>query len=568
MRTEVWGGKGRKDFRNSVLDHRMEYALAFFFSSTTLLGAFFDSGISFAKMNLWQMLAWISSSLALTEVIRRLLRLVCNALAGWARKEEATDIPGDALRKETKDFLSRKAGHCFLFSFFVILLCWLPVWLAYYPGLWNYDPWQVDQVITGIYSKHHPLLHTLLLGNCYRFALEQGNANLAPILYSAIQGGICAAVFALCCTLICEKTHSTIFFSLTLLFFALFPVHPILAMSTTKDTLFAALILLACLLFFFLEGKSPTCQKILLALETGVLALVILLRNNARYCFFLLIFLGLFLLKKRQWRKILAVLTAGTVLGLAADWGLGRLLQASPVLVAEMCSLPSQMAGRVQEQGGDLDNETADFFGTFYSLGKMSYNPYLADGMKQCLKLESRADLIQYLRGSLRLFLKYPLISIDSFLYTSEGLWNLRDVSHTRIYGVGNGAGYLVTDIQNWFRIEEDSKLPFLKQFLETQFSENAFLNIPILHFLFAPALYVDLLLWSLCVILKGKKRKGVVIPLFLLFLVFTIALGPGILPRYVYPLMVCAPLLIWMAMKSVPLTELDFQGREGYNDK
>ena len=172
MRIEVWGGKGRKDFRNSVLDHRMEYALAFFFSSTTLLGAFFDSGISFAKMNLWQMLAWISSSLALTEVIRRLLRLVCNALAGWARKEEATDIPGDALRKETKDFLSRKAGHCFLFSFFVILLCWLPVWLAYYPGLWNYDPWQVDQVITGIYSKHHPLLHTLLLGNCYRFALE------------------------------------------------------------------------------------------------------------------------------------------------------------------------------------------------------------------------------------------------------------------------------------------------------------------------------------------------------------------------------------------------------------
>ena len=125
-----------------------------------------------------------------------------------------------------------------------------------------------------------------------------------------------------------------------------------------------------------------------------------------------------------------------------------------------------------------------------------------------------------------------------------------------------------MTDIQNWFRIEEDSKLPFLKQFLETQFSENAFLNIPILHFLFAPALYVDLLLWSLCVILKGKKRKGVLIPLFLLFLVFTIALGPGILPRYVYPLMVCAPLLIWMAMKSVPLTELDFQGREGYNDK
>ena len=555
--------------RNLLLSRHTEYGLALLFSAETVLGVFFDRGISFGNMNARHVLEWVFCTILVAELIRRLLRLLCNAVAGRIQKEETrTELPE---RKSGNGYLRRRSGLCFAVSFTVILVCWLPVWMAYYPGLWNYDPWQAEQVISGIYSKHHPLLHTLLLGNCYRFALERNNANLAPILYSAIQGTICAMVFALACTLIRKRTKSPAFFAASLLFFALFPVNPILAMSTTKDTLFSAMILLAAVLFLFAEGSNPNRRKWLSVLEIPVMALVILLRNNAIYCFLLLILLCLPMLRKKKWRQILAVLAAGTILGIAADRSLGHFLKASPALTAEMCSVPSQMAGRVRDQVDDPDPETSAFLDEFYSMDELSYTPALADGTKCCLRLESRDDLIRYLRGSIRLFLKYPAVCVDSFLYTTEGLWNIRDVSHTRIYGTGNRQGYLATDIQTGYQIEPDSRLPGLEGFLERQFTENAFLEIPILHFLFAPALYVDLLLLTVCIMIRGRNRERLMIPLFLVFLVFTIALGPGILPRYVYPLMVCAPILIWMAMKSAAVSvtsdRIGFPGQERETD-
>jgi len=85
--------------------------------------------------------------------------------------------------------------------------------------------------------------------------------------------------------------------------------------------------------------------------------------------------------------------------------------------------------------------------------------------------------------------------------------------------------------------------------------TENAFLHVPFLRFLFAPAFYVDLLLLAFLIMLRGKLRRRIVLPLFLLLLILTIALGPCVLPRYIYPLMVCSPLLIWMALKSVAST-------------
>ena len=548
--------------RNPLLDHRLEYLLALYFSASTVLGFFFDRNLSFAEMGFRDALLWILISLALTEPVRRLLRLLCRGLAAWARKERAADSGNGAPGGRNRGFLSGRPFASFLFSLAVILACWLPVFLAYWPGLWNYDPWQADQVITGVYSRHHPLLHTLLLGHCYRLALAAGRPNLAPILYSAVQGVSCAAVFALACALIRQKTRSTVFFVLALLFFALFPVHPVLAMSTTKDTLFSAAILLAALLFLFAQDAAPSRKRLLTAAGIPVLALVVLLRNNAVYCLLPLVLLCLFKVRKKPWRRILAVLAAGTFLGVAADRGLARVLNASPALTAEMCSVPSQMAGRIRERVDSPDAETEAFLRKFYALDELDYDPALADGTKCCLRLESRQDLVRYAMGSLRLFLRYPAVCADSLLYTTQGLWNLRDLSHTRIYGMKNGQGYLPTDIKSGYGITADSRLPFLKSLLEKLLTDNAFLKVPVLRFLFSPALYVDLLLLALAVMLRGRNRKLLLIPLFLFFLVLTVVLGPGILPRYAWPLMVCAPVLVWLAMRSVPASGIRGAGK------
>ena len=51
--------------------------------------------------------------------------------------------------------------------FLLIFLCRLPAFAVLYPGSFAYDvPFQLEQIATGAYSTHHPLVHTLLLGGC------------------------------------------------------------------------------------------------------------------------------------------------------------------------------------------------------------------------------------------------------------------------------------------------------------------------------------------------------------------------------------------------------------------
>ena len=61
--------------------------------------------------------------------------------------------------------MTLQTGRAFCLSLGLVLLCWLPVLIAFFPGIAAYDmDFQMYQVASGDYSTHHPLLHTLFLG--------------------------------------------------------------------------------------------------------------------------------------------------------------------------------------------------------------------------------------------------------------------------------------------------------------------------------------------------------------------------------------------------------------------
>lgn len=60
-------------------------------------------------------------------------------------------------------FASTKRGVVIIWA--VILLCWLPYLLAYFPSVYGYDgPGQIGEFLTHNINSHHPVLHTYLLG--------------------------------------------------------------------------------------------------------------------------------------------------------------------------------------------------------------------------------------------------------------------------------------------------------------------------------------------------------------------------------------------------------------------
>ena len=126
------------------------------FSAALLFGARLDSveNVDVRDFRLWA--AWPVLTLFFS-VLTRLLWLCLDVLRERNRK-------GETRNKITRVFekIDRFAVPG---SFFFLLLCWLPVFLAVYPGFFVYDAQdEYVQVATRVFSTHHPLVHVLLLG--------------------------------------------------------------------------------------------------------------------------------------------------------------------------------------------------------------------------------------------------------------------------------------------------------------------------------------------------------------------------------------------------------------------
>lgn len=97
-----------------------------------------------------------------------------------------------------------RTGWAFLF----ILACYVPMFGVAFPGSFAYDvPYQLRQVVTGAYSTHHPLLHTLLLGGLLQLGRALGNMDIGAAIYTAVQMGLLAGCFALTCSSIAQQSR-------------------------------------------------------------------------------------------------------------------------------------------------------------------------------------------------------------------------------------------------------------------------------------------------------------------------------------------------------------------------
>ena len=66
-------------------------------------------------------------------------------------------------------------------------------------------------------------------------------------------------------------------------------------------------------------------------------------------------------------------------------------------------------------------------------------------------------------------------------------------------------------------------------------------LRLPVIRYIFAPALYIWILIWCVHVYLVNKDAAGIITMLLPAAVFATILMGPAILVRYMYPYMLLA---------------------------
>lgn len=445
----------------------------------------------------------------------------------------------------------------FLFYSACIFICWIPVFLAYYPSVFAYDAeGQLYQFLAHDYSTHHPLIHTLFLSAFFQIGgslFASYSAGMA--IHSLVQMLLMALVFGYTLMVLYRGHTSWVMRLIMLVFYAIFPANSILAISTTKDVLFSGLVLLYMVkLYQWISGGPKT--KGLGASFILLSAMMLLFRNNAVYAFlasqpFIILLCG-----KKKRRQYLVVAMCSFLLFLAGSAGLKAVTSAKNGSPREMLSIPLQQMARTrvlheEEIDAAMREELDGYLPKEWVFA--AYNPYLADPVKNRAVIHDNP--VGLIKTWVKLGLCFPLTYMDAFLSNSVGYWYLADTTHAQIYGIGteSGFGYLSTDNRTMpagCEIVEHSYLPGLRAFMERIVSDNVYQKVPIVSVIFAPAFYW----WLLCLYVAFfwyRRDQGMILPaVFLLLYYCTLLLSPTVLIRYMYPFVVSVPALICLISK------------------
>ncbi len=470
---------------------------------------------------------------------------------------------------------NRSGVQIFFGSLLLLLLAWLPVYLAYYPGICAYDaPVQTGQIMEHYYFDHHPIVHTLFLqGMLWLGNHIFGNVNAGMALYTAVQMLLLAGSMAYG-MLVLHRRKIAAGWQLTIQILGMFfPFHWYMSVSMTKDTVFSAFLLLqlVCLTDLLWEDRNswrPGIRDLFYALGTVGM---ILFRNNGKYAMIVLLAFAFLMFcfgkkARKLWGRLLVVSGAAVCVGLFVLSAVFSATHAEQGDRREMLSMPIQQLSRCMIYHGGI-GVLAEDDGTMDAADKALINDFILDeayrdydpGIADPVKRHTNTYVVRYRSGEfIRVYLhllgNYPGDMINAALATNAGFLSPFDTTHADVNRVEGRAGlsYVQTrweeDTLNGRGIYKDSKWPWLFDRLENWAENNSYLRIPVLKYLFVPGSYLWLYL-ALAAVLVTADRKRFCLPLAIVAGYYgTMLLGPTVQMRYVYPVMLALPYLLAFA--------------------
>lgn len=444
--------------------------------------------------------------------------------------------------------LSERKQTVILMLFF--LLCWLPVFLAVYPGFFVYDAQdELIQVQTRNFTTHHPLPHVIMLGGIILSVHKlTGSYNAGIAVYTWIQMLVMAGIFAFAIHYMKERGAGFYLRALTVIYFAFFPVIVMFTLCSAKDGIFTGALLLLVILIadmagerkrFFSGWKGPVLF--------GISALVMMsFRHNGMYAF--LVMVPILLVYMKGYRKKLGIL-CGVIFAsyFLATAGLTGILSAEDSENQEMLTVPIQQMARTWMY--DKESLTEEERNTLYEIIPEKVLPYytakVSDGVKIWFDNKTfSADPGKYMKLWLEIGLKHPFTYLNAWFMTSYGFWYPDTVID--VYR-GNSVFTFTYEDSSFFGYEveqpgvRESKIPWLDEWYRRMSLEITQQKIPVVSMLFSPGF----LFWVFA--FTGgytfyRKKYDLLLPFVLILLVWlTVILGPTYLPRYV--------LILWFAL-------------------
>lgn len=449
------------------------------------------------------------------------------------------------------------AGKCFVILWGILLIFWLPAYLALFPGIFGYDaPNQMQQILGEIpYSSHHPVFHTLILG----LFMKGGNAvfgtyNGGVALFCAFQGLAVSGSIAF--SFLLMRRLRTPFFVLlvSLAWCALHPVVQVLTFNTTKDILFGVVMLHFMLQCYdwIAEPSKRTGRRMAILVLTGVL--LCLLRNQGIYMMAALAVLGPFVFRRE--RRLLSSLCLIILFGGLFFFAAHHVFGVQKGDPREMLSVPMQQMALVcrQYQEGGAVSLTEEEYEAFTQLVEEQYLPeyqlFIADPIKNHFDTEQlKSDLPGYLGLYVRVGMRNPGLYMTAFRYLVYPYWDMSENPKT-----GTSVSNTFPEVSEGWGIFQKSLFPAYKTWLTGYMEEGIHKKIPVVSWLAQPGLCIWIMTALIGISAARRDRAAFTAAMIGMLFFMTLLLGPAALLRYLYPLMIAAPCFLAMLCNGITI--------------
>ena len=436
--------------------------------------------------------------------------------------------------------------------FAVILVCWLPLLPAYFPGMLNYDfPAEYQQHLNQEYTSLHPLLHSALMNTVITIGEAIHSRTFGVLLMSLVQMPLFAASLAYSCSFAQRRGAPRIVLAALTALYALHPVFSVMSLSMTKDTLFAACVLMLSLFSYeaLEDADAFFASHRKLALFVLCCAGTALLRNNGIFALALLL-PALMLALRSRFKRALALCAASVCACLLTLAALTLFLKPVHNSSFQLYSIPAQQLVRAYSLGVMTEEEKAELESWYIAPEGLAVHSHLADSAKGYLNRErierEGGDMLrlwaQVGKRNLRIY-------AEALLMLNVGSWYPDDLSHSTIYPDASWSdkGYLQTQEYDMTAqgIHTTSFLPRVKALYERICRHNDHQTYPVISILLCTATPLWVLLFACCRFAASKSTRMIIPSLGVLGLWAGYLLGPCTLPRYTLALFCLAPVML-----------------------
>lgn len=482
----------------------------------------------------------------------------------------------------------------------LLLICWVPFWLALWPGIYNYDAhYQYEMLMYAELQTHHPLLHTFLLNGLVLLGeYYLGGVNTGVELYIGLSLVVCALTFSWMLYTMAEEGAGKPLLICSLLFLAANPALVVWLISTNKDVLFTALLLLAALVLYracrlrsgelaqagqrpalvapspFVPAVAPAANAssalrigfatalVLFLLVLGVLAF----RTSAVYSFILFLPFAALLIRRHLRVRLVGVLATATVVFAATYIVLTQIIfsvPAGPWQTLDALSIHRQQLARVWVQaneGKDLqDTRTIEAFEHFFNEEDREYLDLYeaddADPSRSAFRSAFEEDPLGLLALYLAMGSTHPGAYTDAALLTCYEAWYPGAVMDGYVmesyFAKPDTARASYIDVSAFWPAEEAWILDGFGSWLREFGLGNLGMDLPPVRLLCSPATYVWILLIVLARTICVRNRRGALICTLLLCFCLTALLSPLVVMRYFLMVMAATPLLLHIASSA-----------------